>query len=123
MALVLSLILIWTGVWSHIWILFGASNQLMASLALLLVSLWLMSKGRNYWWTFIPFIFMYITTMAALALTGVKVLTSAFSGVNTVGNLIAGILAIVLFLAALYLAIDATRAIQTRLAEGRTVTA
>ncbi len=34
----------------------------MASLALLLVTLWLMSKGKNYLWTFIPFIFMFVTT-------------------------------------------------------------
>ncbi len=126
-ALVLSLILIWTGFWSYIWILFGASNQLMASLALLLVSLWLMSKGKNYWWTFIPFIFMFITTMAALALTGYKVLRQAITQADVlpldkiIGNYIAGVLAIILFLAALYLAIDAIIAIQARLAEGQEV--
>ncbi len=126
-ALVLSLILIWTGFWSYIWILFGASNQLMASLALLLVSLWLMTKGKNFWWTFIPFIFMFITTMAALALTGYKVLRQAITQADVlpvdkiIGNYIAGILAIILFLAALYLAIDAIRAIQARLAEGQEV--
>jgi carbon starvation protein len=122
-ALVLSLILIWTGFWTYIWILFGASNQLMASLALLLVSLWLMSKGKNYLWTFIPFIFMFITTMAALAGTGYQVLSQAFAGGlppdKFIGNIIAGILAIILFLAALYLAVDAIRAIQARRAEGK----
>ncbi|GAB4541351.1 MAG: carbon starvation protein A [Anaerolineae bacterium] len=122
-ALVLSLILIWTGFWSYIWILFGASNQLMAALALLLASLWLMSKGKNYWWTFIPFIFMFITTMAALVQTGYTVLSKAIGGVGTpdqiIGNYIAGLLAIILFLAALYLAVDAIRAIQSRLAEGQ----
>jgi hypothetical protein len=38
----------------------------MASLALLLVTLWLMSKGKAYLWTFIPFIFMFVTTIGAL---------------------------------------------------------
>ena len=128
-ALVLSLILIWTGFWTYIWILFGASNQLMAALALLLVSLWLMSKGKNYWWTFIPFIFMFITTMGALAYTAYKVLNQAITQAATlpadkiIGNYIAGFLAIILFLAALYLAYDAIRAIQTRLAEGRAAAA
>jgi carbon starvation protein len=126
-ALVLSLLLIWTGFWTYIWILFGASNQLMASLALLLVSLWLMSKGKNFWWTFIPFIFMFVTTMFALARTAYVVLTQAFAGGlpadKVIGNIIAGILGIILFLAALYLAIDAIRAIQARLEEGRTATA
>ncbi len=127
-ALVLSLLLIWTGFWTYIWILFGASNQLMASLALLLVSLWLMSKGKNYWWTFIPFIFMFVTTMGALARTAYKVLSQAITQAGElpvdklIGNYIAGLLAIILFLAALYLAYDAIRAIQSRLAEGRAAT-
>jgi carbon starvation protein len=125
LALVFSLVLIWTGFWSYIWILFGSSNQLMAALALLLASLWLMTKAKSYLWTFIPFVFMYITTMVALGHTAYKVLNQAITQADTlpidklIGNYIAGGLAIVLFLAALYLAFDAIRAIQARLAEGR----
>ena len=124
-ALVLSLLLIWTGFWSNIWVLFGSSNQLMAALALLLASLWLMTKAKNYTWTFVPFVFMFLTTMAALARTGYKVLETAITKGSElpvdklIGNYVAGILAIILFLAALYLAVDAIRAIQARLEEGR----
>ncbi len=124
-ALVLSLVLIWTGYWAHVWILFGASNQLMAALALLLASLWLMTKAKNYTWTFVPFVFMFLTTMAALARTSYVVLRDAITkGAElpidkVVGNYVAGVIGIVLFLAALYLAVDAVRAIQARLAEGR----
>ncbi len=124
-ALLLSLLLIWTGFWNYVWILFGSANQLMAALALLLVSLWLMSKGKNYIWTFIPFIFMFVTTMAALALTGYQVLKQAITQAaelpidKIIGNYVAGVLAIILFISALYLAVDAVRAIQARLAEGK----
>jgi carbon starvation protein len=124
-ALVLSLLLIWTGFWTNLWVLFGSSNQLMAALALLLASLWLMTKAKNYTWTFVPFIFMFVTTMAALARTAYNVLNTAITkGAELatdklIGNYVAGILAIILFLAALYLAVDAIRAIQARLAEGR----
>jgi carbon starvation protein len=124
-ALVFTLILVWTGFWANIWILFGASNQLMAALALLLASLWLMSKGKRYMWTFVPFIFMFVTTMGALLRTGYNVISVAITQAaelpvdKIVGNWIAGILAIVLFLSALYLAVDAIRAIQARLEEGR----
>jgi carbon starvation protein len=65
-ALLLTLVLIWVVPFLQIWAVFGAANQLMASLALLLVTLWLMSKGKNYMWTFIPFIFMFVTTIGAL---------------------------------------------------------
>jgi carbon starvation protein len=115
-ALVLSAILIWTGFWSYIWILFGASNQLMASLALLLVSLWLMSQGKNYLWTFIPFIFMFVTTIFALVLTAWNLLQSNLAGGlpvdKVIGNWIAFVLAVFLAVAAIILAYDSIRAIQ-----------
>jgi carbon starvation protein CstA len=94
-------------------------------LALLLATLWLMTKGKNYTWTFVPFVFMFLTTMAALARTSYVVLRDAITkGAElpidkVVGNYIAGAIGIILFLAALYLAVDAARAIQARLAEGR----
>ncbi|GAB4506559.1 MAG: carbon starvation protein A [Anaerolineales bacterium] len=65
-ALILTLLLIWVMPFLQIWGVFGAANQLMASLALLLITLWLMSKGKNYQWTFWPFIFMFVTTIGAL---------------------------------------------------------
>jgi len=37
-------------------VLFGGANQLMASLALMLVTAWLMSEGKSYAWTFYPMI-------------------------------------------------------------------
>jgi carbon starvation protein len=66
LALALTLALIWLVPFLQIWAVFGAANQLMASLALLLVTSWLMSKGKQYLWTLIPFIFMFVTTIAAL---------------------------------------------------------
>jgi carbon starvation protein len=120
-ALVLSGFLIWTGFWSYIWILFGAANQLMASLALLLVSLWLMSQGKNYLWTFIPFIFMFVTTIFALGQTAFKVIADALTKDlpidKVIGNWIAGLLGIFLIIAAIILAWDAIQAIQRYRAE------
>ena len=46
-ALFLTLALIWLVPFLQIWAVFGAANQLMASLALLLVTAWLMSKGKH----------------------------------------------------------------------------
>ncbi len=66
-ALLLTLVIIWIVPFLNIWAAFGAANQLMASLALLMATLWLMGKGKNYQWTFWPFIFMFVTTIAALA--------------------------------------------------------
>jgi carbon starvation protein len=114
-ALVLSALMIWTGFWTYVWILFGGSNQLMASLALLIISLWLKSKGKNYLWAFVPFIFMFITSIAALLDTAWLVIGSNLRGGlpidKVVGNWLAGLLAIFLSIAALVLAWDAIRAL------------
>ena len=112
-ALLLSILLVWTGAWTYVWILFGGANQLMASLALLLISLWLMNVGKKYGWAFWPFIFMFITAIAALILTGYKTLSAAAAGTKVVGNVFAGGLAVILVIAALILAYDAWKAIQT----------
>jgi carbon starvation protein len=120
-ALVLSAILIWTGFWARIWVLFGGANQLMASLALLLVTLWLMSKGKNYMWTLIPFLFMFVTTIAALIITGTTVWISVFTQKlvidQLIGNILSGSIAYFLVIAALILAWDAFKAIQRYRAE------
>jgi carbon starvation protein len=120
-ALVLSAILIWTGFWARIWVLFGGANQLMASLALLLVTLWLMSKGKSYLWTFIPFLFMFVTTIAALIITGTMVWISVFTQKlvidQLIGNILSGSIAYFLVIAALILAWDALKAFQRYRAE------
>jgi carbon starvation protein len=50
------------------WPVFGASNQLLASLTLLAVSVWSARTGRAVWITAVPMAFMLIMTVWALAL-------------------------------------------------------
>ena len=116
-ALLLSALLIYTGFWARIWVLFGGANQLMAALALLLVTLWLMSKGKNYLWTLIPFLFMFVTTIFALLITAYKVIQQVLTTPDlpidkVVGNWLAGGIAIYLVIAALILGWDAYKAFQ-----------
>ncbi|MFB6355413.1 MAG: carbon starvation CstA family protein, partial [bacterium] len=49
-----------------LWVLFGASNQLLASLGLLTVTVYLYKRARPVWYTVIPMIFMIIVTTMAL---------------------------------------------------------
>jgi len=122
-ALLLSALLIWTGFWARIWVLFGGANQLMAALALLLVTLWLMSNGKNYMWTLIPFLFMFVTTIAALLITAYntinQVLTTPGLPIDkVVGNWLAGLIAIYLVISALILGWDSYKAFQRFRTEG-----
>jgi len=68
-AMVLTLALVLTGTWVYLWQMFGASNQLMAALSLLVVAVWLKSEKRNSTFALVPMIFMYVTTLAATIVT------------------------------------------------------
>ena len=57
-----------TGQWQRIWPAFGASNQLIAGLALLVVTSWLMSSRKPVLYTLIPAILMMLTTISAFAI-------------------------------------------------------
>ncbi len=56
------------GSWRFFWTLFGTSNQLLAALSLMGVSVWLKKSGRRYWYTFYPMIFVSVITLSALVL-------------------------------------------------------
>ncbi|MDC3416569.1 carbon starvation protein A [Aquibacillus salsiterrae] len=49
-----------------LWPLFGTSNQLLAGISLLLVSIWLKRQGRNYWVSLVPMIFLLVMTLIAM---------------------------------------------------------
>ncbi len=49
-----------------LWPLFGASNQLMAALALLVITVYLSKKGKPIIYTLIPFLFMVVMTTWAM---------------------------------------------------------
>jgi carbon starvation protein len=104
-----------TGWYQYLWVLFGGANQLMASLALLIVTVWLMSQGKSWAWTFYPMVFMFVTTIAALIFTSYnllkKVFTGAVKGEALVGNTLMGFVGFFLVIAAIILAFEGFKAI------------
>jgi len=121
-SLILSFLLIYSGTWQYIWVLFGGSNQLMASLALLLISIWLFKEGKPFIFTFIPMIFMFITTISALCITSKGLIRNAIMMTQEMvpkgqtlaiakgGNLISAIIGFLLIIGAILLFIDGIRA-------------
>jgi carbon starvation protein len=55
-----------SGMWQQFWTLFGAANQLLAALTLLVISAWLHQNGKRLAFTFIPMVFVLVTTLVAL---------------------------------------------------------
>ncbi len=110
-ALVITFILVKTGTWLYVWVLFGGANQLMASFALLLITLFLVQKAKNYKIAIYPMFFMYATTVCALFYTAFfKCLPAGFAGKKVFGNFFAAAVAILLIICALILAYDGWKA-------------
>jgi carbon starvation protein len=55
-----------SGSYKSLWQLFGTANQLMAALALVVISVYLLYRGRNYIVAFVPAVFMVLTTLGSL---------------------------------------------------------
>lgn len=54
--------------WKLFWTIFGSSNQLLAALTLLSVSVWLARKGMAWWIALVPAVFMLAMTIWSLIL-------------------------------------------------------
>ena len=68
-SMILTILLVLTGTWVYLWQLFGAANQLMAALSLLIVTSGCESRRRIPSFALWPTLFMYITTLAATLVT------------------------------------------------------
>jgi carbon starvation protein len=113
MALTAALVL--TGTWVYLWQMFGASNQLMAALSLLVVAVWLKSENRNPSYALVPMIFMYVTTLAATVVTARNLYVTIAANPKMTGLPVAGAWAMIavsvlLFVAAILIGWDGYKA-------------
>ncbi len=116
-ALILTAIFVWIIPWLTIWTAFGAANQLMAGLALLLISLWLRSEGKKHAWSLYPSLFMLVTTLAALLLLAYnqfKAFSVAKTSQASLAAILVGIIAAVLVVAAAFLIVDGWTALRKK---------
>ncbi len=96
------------GGWAKVWPLFGASNQLLAGLALVAVAAWLKNIARNNKMFIPPMIFMLLVTLTSLVFTFKdKVVAIASGKGDMAAAYIQGGLAAVLFVLAIFLVIEA----------------
>jgi len=94
------------------WPIFGTSNQLLASLILLAISVWLLKTGRNAFFALIPMLFMMIMTLWSLLTMiapFVRLVCAAPQGKPNSDILISGICGIVLLVLSLLLIYEAAK--------------
>jgi carbon starvation protein len=113
-SMILTMLLVLTGTWVYLWQLFGAANQLMAALSLLIVTVWLREQKRNPSYALWPTLFMYITTLAATLVTArnlfVTIVPRGGSAAAGAWAMIA--IALLLFVTALVIGWDGYKAYQ-----------
>lgn len=114
-SMVLTLALVLTGTWVYLWQMFGASNQLMAALSLLVVSVWLKSENRNPSYALVPMILMYVTTLAATAVTARNLYVTIAANPKMTALPVAGawamiVVSVLLFIAAILIGWDGYKA-------------
>ena len=61
-------VLAYSNAFSVLWPIFGTANQLLAALALITVSSWLVLKGKKYFFALFPALFMLATTITSLVI-------------------------------------------------------
>ena len=116
-SMVLTLALVLTGTWVYLWQMFGASNQLMAALSLLVVTVWLKSEKKNPTFALAPMIFMYLTTLVATFVTARNLYVTIATNPKISGLPVAGAWAMIgvsvlLIVAALLIGWDGFKAYQ-----------
>ncbi len=92
-----------------LWPVFGTTNQLLAALALIVISFWLLRSGRPVVYTFVPMIFMLVMTTAAMLANIKTFVQKALAGGGTTDYVLA-VVACLIFLLALWLVVEAAAA-------------
>lgn len=66
------------GGYNNVWPLFGAANQLLASLVLISISVFLLTTGRKGWMLYAPMCIMLVVTFTALVQAVIGIFTKIF---------------------------------------------
>ncbi len=90
--------------WKRLWPIFGATNQMLAGLSLLVLSVYLFRKGRKTIFTLAPMIFLIIMTSTAMVLSLKDFIKS--------GNWILSILSIFLLSFSVWIILEAVTVIR-----------
>jgi carbon starvation protein len=110
--------------WSKFWTLFGASNQLLAALTLLSITVWLYQARQRIAFTLLPMIFVLVITLWALITLIIGNLRTSKIGSGQLDiELINAIAAAALVVLALYLAVVALVKVRGDRQTGSLVTA
>jgi carbon starvation protein len=95
------------------WTLFGTSNQLLAALTLLGITVWLVRLGKRYWFTFAPMLFLMAVTMWSLAGQTLQFWRAGVgAGAPVFPQIANAVVAVLLFVLTAFLVVEAILAVR-----------
>jgi carbon starvation protein len=102
------------GGWREFWVLFGTTNQLLAALTLLGITVWLKRRGKRAWFVIAPMVFVFAITLWSLLGQGLGFARKLRAPDGTLLAIPLANLVVVLGLAGvtLYLGVEAARALR-----------
>ncbi len=80
------------GAFQRFWTLFGTSNQLLASLSLLAISVWLYRAGKRPWFTVVPMLAVMAVTVTSLVILVDDLFVASVGSSNWINGLVAAVL-------------------------------
>lgn len=80
------------GAYFRFWTLFGTSNQLLASLSLLAISVWLYRAGKKPWFTVIPMVLVMAVTLTSLLILVDDLFVTEVGSTPWINGLVAAVL-------------------------------
>lgn len=96
--------------WKVFWTIFGTSNQLLAGLTLMVLTVWLWRGRRNWWVSAVPAVFMLAMTLWSLSFM-IRPFFAKLRGDRPVFDAI-GLVGVILFVTASLLIVEAFRAVR-----------
>ncbi len=80
------------GSFRQFWALFGTSNQLLAALSLLAITVWLRRQGKPIWYVAIPMVLVMTVTVVALGWQGRAIFTTTIGSIAWINGVISSVL-------------------------------
>ncbi|HNW91512.1 MAG TPA: carbon starvation CstA family protein [bacterium] len=95
--------------WKVFWNIFGTSNQLLAALSLLIVSIWLFREGKRIWLTALPAVFMLVMTFWSLGLMSFDYFSRLAAGTALALHHVQFLVVLSLIVVAVWICVEAVR--------------
>ncbi|WNB17891.1 carbon starvation CstA family protein [Marivirga arenosa] len=96
---ILSSLFLLSGEFTTLWPIFGSANQLLAALALLAVSVWMIKSGKKVGFLLIPMFFMFVVTLSSLFVLAFQNFEKGIYSISIVATLLFALAIVLLILA------------------------